>query len=310
MSAIWQHEGPARDDPRRARERRPDRQPDGRLDGRNSEAALPIDVQDLVVAYDDKTVLDGIDLTVRPREIMVVMGGSGSGKSTLLRAILGLLVPKSGTIRLFGQNFFGLAPVGRTKLRARMGVAFQSGALFSSLSVMENVILPLRQHTRMKHRERQDRAERVLAAVNMADAAHQMPSQLSGGMLKRAALARAIVLQPDLLFCDEPSAGLDPSTAAQIDELIMSLRDTLGATVVVVTHELESAFKIADRMCVLNRGQMVAVGNVDEVRASHDPYVQGLLNRRLEAVGFDPNALFADEQAELQRAPAGWTGSD
>jgi phospholipid/cholesterol/gamma-HCH transport system ATP-binding protein len=174
-----------------------------------------------------------------------------------------------------------------------MGVAFQGGALFSSMTVGENVMLPLREHTKLDRGTMQIMMRLKLEIVNLAGFEHLMPSELSGGMIKRAAFARAIIMDPALLFCDEPSAGLDPVVSAALDELILRLRDALGMTIVVVTHELESAFRIADRITVLDRGRILATGTVDEIRASSNPRIQNLLNRRFEEETLDPDAYLA-----------------
>jgi phospholipid/cholesterol/gamma-HCH transport system ATP-binding protein len=252
-----------------------------------------IEVRDLVHHFGDTQVLFDVDLTIRQGEIMVVMGGSGSGKSTLLNCLLGLLRPTGGTIRLLGEDLTRLKGPQLTRLRQRMGVAFQGGALFSSMSVLENVMLPLREHTRLDERTMQIMARMKLEVVDLAGKGHLMPSELSGGMVKRAALARAIVMDPSVLFCDEPSAGLDPVVAKQIDQLILDLRAAFDMTVVVVTHELDSAFTIADRICVLDRGRIRAVDTVANIRNSDDQRIQDLLNRRGESAEVDPDAYLA-----------------
>lgn len=258
------------------------------------EAGPPaVEVEHLVHHFGDVNVLDDINLTVRRGEVMVVMGGSGSGKSTLLNNLLGLLQPTSGAIRLLGQDITRLSGVELTKLRQRMGVAFQGGALFSSMSVVENIKLPLREHTRLDEQTMNIMARMKMEVVGLAGREHLMPSELSGGMVKRAALARAIVMDPQVLFCDEPSAGLDPVVAKQIDQLILDLRDAFGMSVVVVTHELDSAFTIADRICVLDRGRIRAVDTVENIRNCDDQRIQDLLNRRLEADALDPDAYLA-----------------
>ena len=253
-------------------------------------AAPPmIEVRDLITHYGTREILHGINLSVRQGEIMVIMGGSGSGKSTLLNALLGLLRPTSGTIRLLGQDLNAISDVERTKLRQKMGVAFQGGALFSSLNVLENIMLPLREHTKLDRNTMRIMARMKMQVVSLSGFENLMPAKLSGGMIKRAALARAIVMDPRILFCDEPSAGLDPVVSSAIDELILNLRDAMGMSIVVVTHELESAFKIADRICVLDKGHILTVGTVEEVRNSANERIQNLLNRRTEAEVLDPD---------------------
>jgi phospholipid/cholesterol/gamma-HCH transport system ATP-binding protein len=248
-----------------------------------------IEVRDLITHYGEREILHGINLTVHQGEIMVIMGGSGSGKSTLLNALLGLLRPTSGYIRLLGQDLNAISDVQRTKLRQKMGVAFQGGALFSSKSVIENIMLPLYEHTKLDRNTMRIMARMKMQVVNLSGFENLMPAELSGGMIKRAALARAIVMDPRVLFCDEPSAGLDPVVSSAIDELILNLRDAMGMSIVVVTHELESAFKIADRICVLDKGHILTVGTVDEVRHSPNERIQNLLNRRTEAEILDPD---------------------
>ena len=248
-----------------------------------------IEVKNLVTHYGTREILHGINLEVREGEVMVIMGGSGSGKSTLLNTLLGLLRPTSGEIKLLGQHLWEISDVERTALRQKMGVAFQGGALFSSLNVLENIILPLREHTKLDLNTMLIMARLKMQVVNLAGFERLMPAELSGGMIKRAAFARAIVMDPKVLFCDEPSAGLDPIVASAIDDLILSLRDAMGMSIVVVTHELESAFRIADRICVLDKGHILMTGTVDEVKASDNERIQNLLNRRTEEEILDPD---------------------
>jgi len=252
--------------------------------------AVPVvEIKKLVTHYGAREILHGIDLEVREGEIMVIMGGSGSGKSTLLNTLLGLLHPTSGTVRILGEDLHGISDVERTRLRQKMGVAFQGGALFSSLNVLENIILPLREHTRLDLNTMRIMARLKMQVVNLDGFENLMPAELSGGMIKRAAFARAIVMDPRILFCDEPSAGLDPVVASAIDELILSLRDAMGMSIVVVTHELESAFRIADRICVLDKGNILMIGTTEEVRNCDNERVQNLLNRRTEEKELDPD---------------------
>ena len=247
-----------------------------------------IEVHELVTHFGDRMILKGIDLIVEPGEILVIMGGSGSGKSTLLNHLLGLLRPTSGRVRILGHDINAVPERTLTELRRRIGVAFQGGALFSSMSVLENIMLPLFEHTRLDRRTMAIMARMKMEVVGLAGFDNLMPAELSGGMIKRAALARAIVMDPRLLFCDEPSAGLDPVVAAQIDDLILLLRDALQMTVVVVTHELDSAFKIADRICVLDQGEVLAIDTVEAIRNSPNHRIQNLLNRRVEEAELDP----------------------
>lgn len=248
-----------------------------------------IEVQDLVTCYGAREILHKISLEIREGEIMVIMGGSGSGKSTLLNTLLGLLHPTSGSVRILGEDLHTISDVERTKLRQKTGVAFQGGALFSSLSVLENIMLPLREHTQLDLNTMRIMARLKMQVVQLDGFENLMPAELSGGMIKRAAFARAIVMDPKILFCDEPSAGLDPVVASTIDDLILNLRDAMGMSIVVVTHELESAFKIADRICVLDKGDILMVGTVEEVRGCDNERIQNLLNRRTEAKVLDPD---------------------
>ena len=240
---------------------------------------LAIDVSHLVTHYGSRKILDDISVQARQGEIMVIMGGSGSGKSTLLRHLLGLHRPTSGSIKLLGKDITQLSADEMYDLRKNMGVAFQGGALFNSMSVGENVELPLREHTQLDDNTIRIMSRMKLEVVNLAGFENLMPSELSGGMIKRAALARAIVMDPRLLFFDEPSAGLDPVVSAELDELILLLRDVMNMTIVVVTHELESAFKIADRITVLDQGRILMSDTVAAVRASDHPRIVSLLNR-------------------------------
>ena len=259
------------------------------MSGTQAKAPL-IEVHDLVTHYGHRRILDGVSLEVQDGEIVVIMGGSGSGKSTLLRYMLALNRPTAGSVRMLGVDTTRASAREMYELRKHIGVAFQSGALFSSMSVGDNILLPLVEHTDLDRKTMEIMLRLKLEVVDLAGFEHLMPSELSGGMVKRAALARAVVMDPKLLFCDEPSAGLDPVVAAAIDELILRLRAALGMTVVVVTHELESAFKIADRIVVLDRGKILTVGTVDEVKNSPSQRVQNLLTRTLEPEELDPEA--------------------
>ncbi len=249
-----------------------------------------IEVENLVTYYGTRKILDRVNLSIRPGEVMVIMGGSGSGKSTLLRHLLALNKPASGSIRLYGRDIDNYSTMGLQKMRQRMGVSFQSGALFNSLNVEDNVAFPLREHTRLDDNTIKIMARMKLEVVNLAGFEKLMPAQLSGGMIKRAALARAIVMDPDMLFFDEPSAGLDPVVSADLDELILKLREAMQVSVVVVTHELDSAFRIADRIIVLDKGKVLIIGTVDEVKNCDNQRVQNLLNRRADDVEIDPEA--------------------
>lgn len=246
-----------------------------------------IEVEGLCAYYGDKQVLHDVDFAIEQGEIMVIMGGSGSGKTTLLRHLIMLDPPAQGAVSLFGQDVASADMWQLQKLRRRMGVAFQGGAMFSSMTVAENVMLPLQEHTDLDEKTMAIMARLKLEVVGLAGAGDLMPSELSGGMLKRAAVARAIIMDPAMLFFDEPSAGLDPVISSALDELILLLRDAMNMSVVVVTHELESAFKIADRITVLDQGKILTVDTVDGLRRSKDQHIQNLLNRRTETFDID-----------------------
>ncbi len=247
-------------------------------------------VEDLVTHYGSRQILKGVSLDVREGEIMVIMGGSGSGKSTLLRHLMALERQTSGTIRILGEDVARLGTRELVELRKKTGVAFQGGALFSSMTVGENIMLPLYEHTDLDRKTMEIMARMKLEVVNLAGFENLMPSELSGGMIKRAAMARAIVMDPKILFCDEPSAGLDPVVSSALDDLILRLRDAMRMSVVVVTHELESVFKIADRVTVLDQGKILFIGTVAELRASPSERIQNLLNRRPEDADLDVDA--------------------
>ncbi len=218
-----------------------------------------IRVRNLVKRFGDLTVLDGVNLEVFPGETMVIMGGSGSGKSTMLRNMIGSLIPEEGTVELFGQNICGLPEDDMNAVRKKFGILFQSGALFNSMTVGENVALPLQEHTDLDPEIIRIQVAIKLELVGLREARDRYPGQISGGMKKRAGLARALALDPKILFYDEPSAGLDPVTSAEIDQLILALTKQLGVTSVVVTHEMDSAFTIADRMAMFDKGRMLCV---------------------------------------------------
>jgi phospholipid/cholesterol/gamma-HCH transport system ATP-binding protein len=259
-----------------------------------------IEVSKLEAWYGRRRILHGVDFCVNAGEIRVIMGGSGSGKSTLLRHLLGLQKPRGGSVRLLGVDIGSASEREMLTVRRQIGVSFQGGALLTSMSVGENVALPLREHTNLDENTIRIMSRLKLEVVNLGGFQDLMPSQLSGGMIKRAALARAVVMDPKLLFFDEPSAGLDPVVSAELDELILRLRDALRMTIVVVTHELESAFKIADTITVLDQGNILMTGSVDAVRKSDNERIQDLLNRRPREIQVDADAYLkrlTEEQA-------------
>ena len=265
----------------------------------NTPAPL-IEVEKLEAWYGRRRILHGVDFSVAAGEIRVIMGGSGSGKSTLLRHLLGLNKPRSGSVHLLGVDIAQASERQMLGVRRQIGVSFQGGALLTSLSVGENVALPLREHTRLDENTIRIMSRLKLEIVNLGGFQDLMPSQLSGGMVKRVALARAIVMDPKLLFFDEPSAGLDPVVSAELDELILRLRDALRMTIVVVTHELESAFKIADTITVLDQGHILMTGSTDAVRRADNERIQDLLNRRVREIPVDADAYLkrlTEEQA-------------
>lgn len=239
-----------------------------------------IDVRGLEAFYGRRQVLHGVDFQVMAGEIRVIMGGSGSGKSTLLRHIIGLQRPHAGSVEILGVDV-GRAPArAMLALRRKIGVSFQGGALVTSMSIGDNVALPLREHTRLDENTIRIMSRIKLEVVNLGGFQDLMPSQLSGGMIKRAALARAIVMDPKLLFFDEPSAGLDPVVSAELDDLILKLRDALRMTIVVVTHEMESALKIADTITVLDQGRILETGTAEQVQNSSNERIQDMFHRR------------------------------
>ena len=238
-----------------------------------------ISVRDLVVEYDGRRVLDGLNLDVEPGEVTVLLGGSGSGKSTLLRQILGLERPKAGSISIKGTDIARCSQADLKKVRRSIGVAFQSAALFNSLSLEDNVALTLREHTALAPSVIDLIVWMKLAVVGLAPFGKLHPQELSGGMKKRAAVARALAMDPEILVLDEPSAGLDPIVAAELDELILFLKETFQITALVVTHELPSAFRIADRIAMLFNGKLLAVGTKEELLANQHPRVRQFLNR-------------------------------
>ena len=241
-----------------------------------------ISLRNLRVSYGEREILHGISFDVQRGETLVILGGSGSGKSTLLRTLVGLELPTSGEIWLKGKNIAAISAAEMDEIRKKVGMSFQGGALFGSMSVGENVALPLREHTKLEDSTIEIILRLKLDQVGLAGFENYMPSQLSGGMKKRAAVARAMAMDPEILFFDEPSAGLDPIIAAGVDQLILDLKKAFHMTIVVVTHELASAFLIADRMVLIDKGNVVAIGTTAEMRSSTHPRVRQFLDRIAE----------------------------
>lgn len=242
---------------------------------RESEPEVVISAEDVTVAFGDKVVLDKLSLDVRRGEILGFVGASGAGKSVLLRTILGLTRKRSGKIRIFGIDLDTVSERDRVAIDMRLGVLFQHGALFSSLTVMENVQVPMREYLDLPRKLMDELARLKIELVGLPpDAATKFPSELSGGMIKRAALARALALDPDIVFLDEPTSGLDPIGAAAFDELVQKLRDTMGLTVYMVTHDLDSLFSVCDRIAVLGEKKVMVQGTVEDMLASENAWVK------------------------------------
>ena len=256
-------------------------------------AGAAISVVNLRVSYGTREILHGISFDVRKGETLVILGGSGSGKSTLLRTLVGLQKPTAGEVWINGVETSRISEREMDALRLKMGMSFQAGALFGSMTVGENVALPLREHTKLEEATIEIMVRIKLGQVGLAKFQDYMPSQLSGGMKKRAAVARALAMDPEILFFDEPSAGLDPIVAAGLDQLILNLKKAYSITIVVVTHELASAFLIADRMVLVDRGHVLALGTGEELQASTHPRVRQFLDRV-------PEAEVAEEMGSLE----------
>ncbi|MEO8845849.1 MAG: ATP-binding cassette domain-containing protein [Kofleriaceae bacterium] len=235
----------------------------------------------VTVGYsEDKPVLTEVDLEVRRGEIVALLGGSGCGKSTMLRTITGLLAPLAGGVSLLGEDMYSLDHENRRRLLRRTGMAFQQDALFGSISIMDNVALPLRELTKLPNAIICEMARLRLALVGLAGFEHRMPSQMSGGQRKRAALARASIMDPEIIFCDEPSAGLDPVVAAELDDTLLKFRDVLGITIVIVSHELDSVRALADRAIMFGKGRALATGTIPELEQSRNEDVYHYFHAR------------------------------
>ena len=250
-------------------------------------------VRDLTKSFSGRSVLDGINVTVKKGDVLVIMGGSGCGKSTLLRQIIGLSKPDSGEVWIRGQEITRMEERKFSEMRKKFGMLFQSGALFNSMTVGENVSLPILEHTKLAEEVVNIMVKIKLELVGLTGFEHLMPSEISGGMKKRVGLARAIAMDPELLFCDEPSAGLDPVMTAVIDTLMVDLSRKLGMTLVVVTHDMASAFRIATKMVMLFQGKLVASGTPEYIKALDNPIVKQFING--EADGPIPLRLSSDD---------------
>lgn len=259
-----------------------------------------LQVDDLVARYDDRTVLDGVSFVARRGEVTTLLGPSGGGKSTLMRVIIGLKEAAAGRVLIGGRDLHAASEEQHDAILRDIGVAFQGGALFNSMTLLENVCLPLLEHTDVDAGTAELQARLRLSQVGLSHAVHLKPAEISGGMRKRAAVARALALEPALLLLDEPSAGLDPVTARELDELILRLRDWLGIAVVVVTHELLSVETIADRVVMLHGGRVLAAGTLDDVKQVDDPRVRAFFGReRAQGAGAgDNDSLLARISAE------------
>lgn len=237
-----------------------------------------ITVSGLSKSFGERIVLNGIDLEIPEGKITVIMGGSGGGKSTLLRHLIGLTRPDAGLISIDKENIVNLSSSQMNEVRRKFGMLFQGSALFNSMTVFENVALPLQEHTDLSEEIIKIIVKVKLELVGLTGFEDFMPFEISGGMKKRVALARAIALDPKIVFYDEPGAGLDPITASMIDQLILDLSQKLKITSVVVTHEMQSAFKIADQIVMLHKGKVLEIGSPDKIRNSQNPYVQQFIN--------------------------------
>ena len=243
-----------------------------------SSDSVALTFKGLSVGYGDRTILRDIDMQIRPGQVVAIMGGSGSGKTTLLRAAVGQLAPQKGAVQAFDQDLTGISSDKLYAVRKRMGVLFQQGALFTDLDVYENVAFPLREHTTMSEAEIRERVLAKLQAVGLKAAAFLRTSEISGGMARRVALARAVVLDPELILYDEPFAGLDPISLGVTAQLIRNMTDHLGCASVLITHDVQESFAIADHVYLLGKGSMVASGTPAELSGSQDPYVRQFLD--------------------------------
>jgi phospholipid/cholesterol/gamma-HCH transport system ATP-binding protein len=238
----------------------------------------PVQVESLSKSFGNQTVLKGINLEVAEGETLSVLGRSGTGKSVLLKLIIGLHKPDSGSIRINGEEVTNLPLKELNEVRKKVGFLFQQAALYDSLTIEENVAFPLRRHSKMSDDERSKRVRQLLASVGMEQDAHKLPAELSGGMQRRVGLARALALQPEILLFDEPTAGLDPITAAEIDDLILRLQKERTITSVVVTHDIHSARAVSDRLALMRDGRVLIEGAFEDLQKSRDPFVMQFLD--------------------------------
>jgi phospholipid/cholesterol/gamma-HCH transport system ATP-binding protein len=243
---------------------------------------VKIRIRDLRKSFGPKQVLDGVNVDIAPAESLVIIGGSGTGKSVLLKHVIGLLKPDSGTVEVDGTAVETLGNRQITEFRRKFGMAFQEGALFDSMTVWQNVAFPLQRLKKMSRSEIQDRVEECLAMVRLEGVGEKLPSQLSGGMRRRVGFARAVAHQPEILLFDEPTTGLDPITTALIDEVILDLNDRLKTTTLTITHDMESAFRIGDRIAMISKGKIIAEAPPEEFRRLEDPRVQQFIHGQAE----------------------------
>jgi phospholipid/cholesterol/gamma-HCH transport system ATP-binding protein len=243
---------------------------------------VKIHIRDLRKSFGSKVVLDGLNVNIAPAESLVVIGGSGTGKSVLLKHIIGLLKPDSGSVEVDGQAVEKLGNREITEFRRKFGMSFQEGALFDSMTVWQNVAFPLQRLKKMSHGEINDRVEECLSMVRLEGVAEKLPSQLSGGMRRRVGFARSVAHEPEILLFDEPTTGLDPVTTALIGEVILDLSDRLKTTTVTITHDMESAFLIGDRIAMLYQGKIIAEAPPDEFQRLDDPRVQQFIHGKAE----------------------------
>jgi phospholipid/cholesterol/gamma-HCH transport system ATP-binding protein len=239
-------------------------------------------VQGLHKTFGSQTVLNGIDLKIAPRETVAVLGRSGTGKSVLLKLIVGLQKPDSGSVQIHGKDITNLSLDELNDIRKKIGFLFQEAALYDSLTLEENVAFPLRRHNKISEKEQKDRVKELLSEVGMEKDSNKLPSQISGGMKKRAGMARALALDPDILLFDEPTAGLDPITAGEIEELILKLKEEREIASVMVTHDMHSAKAVSDRLALIHEGDILIEGTFDDLKNSDDPFVSQFLREGKE----------------------------